>query len=335
MGLEPTIQESHVKRQSKARHGRSPTWRRLSSLRHLIGPSRRGITSRLLPEGRLATSDDLPAAARDGTTVLPQSYVSLTEISQLLPTLSENASTSVRKEFVVNSISKKVGGAALVVVALGGTGTALAATANSNTKSKSATTSTTGYRHHGHVGSGNGQIHRLAPRCPRRQRRRSRRCLARPLTSPPRPTRRHLNSKAAYEVHVTKADGTTHELVLEDSSFNVVSTTTETAHIGHGGPHGGTPLSGPALSSASAAAIAAVPGATVDFASKADADDSSNSKAAYEVHVTKADGTTHELVLEDSSFNVLSTTTETGHFGGPRPGSAGTTSTTSTTGSNA
>lgn len=41
--------------------------------------------------------------------------------------------------------------------------------------------------------------------------------------------------------------------------------------------------------------------------------DSLNANAAYEVHVTKADGSTQVFVLEDSSFKVLSSTTEAGH----------------------
>ena len=65
-----------------------------------------------------------------------------------------------------------------------------------------------------------------------------------------------------------------------------------------------TALTGIELSSASAAAIAAVPGGTVTRASTET--DSSNASAAYEVHVTKTDGS-HVVVIEDSSFTVLST----------------------------
>ena len=74
-----------------------------------------------------------------------------------------------------------------------------------------------------------------------------------------------------------------------------------------------TPLTGSTLSSASAAAISANPGATVNGASTET--DSSTSGAAYEVHITKADGT-HAVVIEDSSFNVLATQARSGH--GPR-----------------
>ncbi len=63
-----------------------------------------------------------------------------------------------------------------------------------------------------------------------------------------------------------------------------------------------TDLTGSTLDSASQAAIAAVPGATV---TKATTDpDSRIQNAAYKVHVTKSDGS-HALVVEDSNFNVL------------------------------
>lgn len=64
-----------------------------------------------------------------------------------------------------------------------------------------------------------------------------------------------------------------------------------------------------ASASASAAAIAANPGATGDSASTET--DSSLSGAAYEVHITQAEGT-HAVVIEDSSFNVLATQTGDG-----------------------
>ncbi|HEX3977496.1 MAG TPA: hypothetical protein VHW96_14610 [Solirubrobacteraceae bacterium] len=69
-----------------------------------------------------------------------------------------------------------------------------------------------------------------------------------------------------------------------------------------------TDLTGSTLDSASQAAIAAVPGATV---TKATTDPNSRiTDAAYKVHVTKSDGS-HALVVEDSSFNVLAV--ESGH----------------------
>jgi uncharacterized membrane protein YkoI len=142
-------------------------------------------------------------------------------------------------------------------------------------------------------------------------------------------------SGAAYEVHVKKADGSQVE-VLEDASFKVLSVT---AGHGPGGPRGpggpgGNPnetvLTGATLTSASAAAVAAVSGATVDRATIEDKSDTSG--AAYEVHLTKADGS-HVVALEDSAFKVLSVTAEQhggpggpggpGHRGGPPPAGSG------------
>jgi hypothetical protein len=66
-----------------------------------------------------------------------------------------------------------------------------------------------------------------------------------------------------------------------------------------------TDLTGDTLASASQAAVAAVPGATV---TKATTDpDSRVTNAAYKVHLTKSDGS-HAFVIEDSDFNVLAVT---------------------------
>ena len=145
-------------------------------------------------------------------------------------------------------------------------------------------------------------------------------------------------SKAAYEVHVAKADGSEAQ-VLEDASFKVLSATAGPGPgrghdhgpggpgepggpggpDGHRGPGGGNPneaaLTGATLSSARAAAVAAVPGATVERATAEDKGEKSG--AAYEVHVTKADGT-EATVLEDAAFKVLSVTA-----GGPGHGPGG------------
>src|SRR3954465_2045251 len=77
-----------------------------------------------------------------------------------------------------------------------------------------------------------------------------------------------------------------------------------------------TPLTGDTLKSASDAALAANAGAKVVMATTEDP--AENTGAAYEVHITKADGT-RVTVLEDSSFKVLSTKTDVGH-GGHRGG---------------
>jgi uncharacterized membrane protein YkoI len=114
-------------------------------------------------------------------------------------------------------------------------------------------------------------------------------------------------SGAAYEVHVTKADGSEVEVLL-DSSFKVIKTQASKHGRGHG--HGGrdggnreTELTGATAQSAKDAATAAVPG-TAWRASTEDPSDASG--AAYEVHVTKSDGSEVEVLL-DSSFNVVKT----------------------------
>jgi uncharacterized membrane protein YkoI len=89
-----------------------------------------------------------------------------------------------------------------------------------------------------------------------------------------------------------------------------------------------TLLTGDTLTKASDAALAAVPGGTVTRASTEN--DNSDSNAAYEVHVTKSDGT-HVVVIEDASFTVLSTTAESGHGNCHGGDSSSTSSSTSTT----
>src|SRR5581483_8558761 len=115
-----------------------------------------------------------------------------------------------------------------------------------------------------------------------------------------------------YEVTVTKPDGSTAEIHL-DSSFAVVQGGGHHGDFGHGGPgNGETPLTGDTAAKAKAAALAKVGGGTADSATTET--DSSNSAAAYEVHVTKTDGSHVEVVL-DESFNALSV--ETRPLGGP------------------
>jgi uncharacterized membrane protein YkoI len=112
---------------------------------------------------------------------------------------------------------------------------------------------------------------------------------------------------AAYEAHMTKSDGTRVTVEL-DSNFAVTATETDSGRGGHGhrgGPHAAngvteTPLTGDDATKATAAAQAAVPGATVDRA-ETDAEG-----AAYEVHMTKADGSKVTVKL-DSNFNVTET----------------------------
>lgn len=94
------------------------------------------------------------------------------------------------------------------------------------------------------------------------------------------------DAKAAYEAHVTKADGM-HVTVILDKDYNVL--TVETGHGGgwhHGRPgNGETELTGDTAAKAKAAAVAKV-GGTAERASTEN--DSPNANAAYEVHVTKA-----------------------------------------------
>ena len=131
---------------------------------------------------------------------------------------------------------------------------------------------------------------------------------------------------AAYEVHVTKADGT-HVTVILGKDFTVLTTLTGGpfgpgghGRGGPGGPHGGpgngeTPLTGDVATQAKAAAVAKVgAGSTADFASTET--DSSLAGAAYEVHVTKADGT-HARVILDKTYTVLAV--DTAPPGGPGP----------------
>ena len=118
------------------------------------------------------------------------------------------------------------------------------------------------------------------------------------------------DAAAAYEAHVTKADGSRVTVIL-DSTFNVLSVETG----GHGGPggsgrHGGgngeTPLTGDVATKAKAAAVAKA-GGTADRATTET--DNSNSAAVYEVHVTKADGS-HVVVILDKDYAVLTVETQ-------------------------
>lgn len=139
------------------------------------------------------------------------------------------------------------------------------------------------------------------------------------------------NTAAAYEAHVTKADGT-HVTVILDSSYAVLSVLTGHAggpggpggRPGHpggpGGPgNGEVPLTGDIATKAIAAAVASA-GGTADFASTET--DSTNTAAAYEVHVTKADGS-HVVVILDTSFAVLATEADQGGPGHGGPGHGG------------
>jgi uncharacterized membrane protein YkoI len=120
---------------------------------------------------------------------------------------------------------------------------------------------------------------------------------------------------ATYEVHLTRPDGTRATVKLDDA-FKVTATEDD-QRMGHGpgGPGGRrsdeTELTGDAADKARAAALAAVPGGTIDRL-ETDADG-----ATYEAHMTKPDGT-HVTVKLDDAFKVTATEQDMGHGpGGP------------------
>ena len=144
----------------------------------------------------------------------------------------------------------------------------------------------------------------------------------------------------AFEVHVTKADGTSATVKL-NADFTVK--TIETGKGGRGGKGGAggphqangiteTPLTGDQLTKATAAAQTAAPGSTVVRA-ETDADGD-----AFEVHITKADGTRATVKL-NSDFTVKTVEADAGRGGkgggkgGGRHGGTATTPTTAPTGS--
>jgi uncharacterized membrane protein YkoI len=125
-------------------------------------------------------------------------------------------------------------------------------------------------------------------------------------------------SGAKYEVHVTKVDGSDVEVLL-DSAFKVIAQ--RTGGRGHGDHHGGrggrgpgaeSELTGDTATQAKEAALAAVAG-TAWRASAEDPSDASGAK--YEVHVTKADGSEVEVLL-DSAFKVIATNASPQHARG-------------------
>ena len=105
---------------------------------------------------------------------------------------------------------------------------------------------------------------------------------------------------AAYEAHITKADGT-HVTVYVDAQFNVVGSDTGGPRGRHGrhGRGAETALTGDTAAKVKAAALAKTGGGTVDRVEN-DAD----GHAPYEAHITKADGT-HVTVYVDAQFNVV------------------------------
>ncbi len=124
-------------------------------------------------------------------------------------------------------------------------------------------------------------------------------------------SKQRLATLAAISASALAATGIANAATKTDTSTTKSSAAaTETA--GPPRANNETVLTGAALKSASDAAIAANPGATVTRASTEDPADAGG--AAYEIKITTADGTRAEVV-EDASFKVLSTKADTGRGG--------------------
>jgi uncharacterized membrane protein YkoI len=134
---------------------------------------------------------------------------------------------------------------------------------------------------------------------------------------------------AAYEAHLQKSDGS-YVTVELDASFKVTATEDGFGGGGPGGHHGDhadeTPLTGDTAAKVTAAAKAAVPGATV-LRVETDSDG-----ATYEAHLQKSDGSMVTVKL-DKSFKVTSTEAgPDGHGPGAPPSSGSGSSGTSSSG---
>ena len=107
------------------------------------------------------------------------------------------------------------------------------------------------------------------------------------------------DGNAAYEAHVVKSDGT-RVTVYVDKNFDVVGTEEGRGTGGPGHARGAEKaLTGDTAAKVKAAALAEVDGATAD---RLETDAEGN--AAYEAHVTKADGS-RATVYVDKSFDVV------------------------------
>lgn len=104
---------------------------------------------------------------------------------------------------------------------------------------------------------------------------------------------------SAYEVEVRRADGSEIDVHL-DNDFNVVRQDVEAEDR----DDADQPLTGAVLEDASAAALTAAGGGTVT-----DAERSDDPGIAYDVEVTKADGTEVDVHL-DKDFNIVRQETE-------------------------
>jgi uncharacterized membrane protein YkoI len=107
------------------------------------------------------------------------------------------------------------------------------------------------------------------------------------------------DGNAAYEAHVVKPDGT-RVTVYVDKNFDVVGTEEGRGPGGPGHARGAEKaLTGDTAAKVKEAALSEVDGATVD---RLETDAEGN--AAYEAHLTKADGS-RATVYVDKSFNVV------------------------------
>ncbi len=107
------------------------------------------------------------------------------------------------------------------------------------------------------------------------------------------------DGNAAYEAHVVKTDGT-RVTVYVDKNFDVVGTEEGRGPGGPGHARGAEKaLTGDTAAKVKEAALDEVDGATVDRL-----ENDAEGNAAYEAHVTKADGT-RATVYVDKSFNVV------------------------------
>jgi hypothetical protein len=108
------------------------------------------------------------------------------------------------------------------------------------------------------------------------------------------------------------ADAATHHQKHHARRAASNTSTTTSSSSTSSGPAAEPVLTGTTKTQAEAAALAATSGGTVTRSSAEDPSDPSG--AAYEVHVTKSDGS-RVVVLENSSFGVLSVTAEQGGGG--------------------
>jgi hypothetical protein len=116
-----------------------------------------------------------------------------------------------------------------------------------------------------------------------------------------------LAASSHHQAHA-KRHATKHAASTSSTTSGSSSSST-----GSGSSNGEVALTGSTLTSAEAAAIAANAGATANSATTET--DSSLTGAAYEVHITRADGS-HAVVIEDAAFNVLATQAGSGCGGG-------------------